>query len=776
MSQASAPRVSPSTLPWYHYQAVPDLPQRPWAARSRPLDVCTTYSTYSRSNSQLPSRLRVPLSVYTSGLTHSDTLNYNRGHLGPSISLPNSPRGPMGGLTRPLSVAHQPRSGNEPYIGLHPNGNSMHSLLGSPSLIPSSDPYAPYCRNEYTSRHQMQYYSSVTTTRGQSNQPPPALVRTIVRMHAHEPVAGLPRPLMYSPAHQPRTDTASPPPPALPARSRKHGARRSATCMTSSTYTAATITNARRFVPLLSPDLLRRSYCPSIQPHSDPLRDPPEQNARAKRSAFNLESHLDCSCDYVRADPGLWPAAEWYERNFHTVDRCTCPHEEVHRYFDDAASTWKLADTIAMLPIRETDILDDLVDSTSEEEESELNRPIVEDVTHSPRNVAVDGTKHESLNIVTGVGASSDTIKSMSNMAYHRSATEEDDMVTLGQMLTRNEALVVPDSRQIGSDGCSTPEQTEFTTPSRKVSHDNSVIAPEAHQDQTSSRTSGTTKQDLQVLEAPNGEKLNEEAPNQAVGPRRMTASGGQTDSYVQDKSEGKHKFPSQFSPTTGYEDIDQFNNGMVPPSRSRTPTPPPQQRPHPRSTDETQFGSLKMESVASTLDQTYRVLRDTIENGMLDRIPSVGDEAVSEEQLDRPVETDTEMREAESDLDLNEWLAGSHDTSDSEYLPDMFDDGPVDTKATPTAHWSSPQIDKEHIPDERPESQPNWNMTARTAPEGYAGASQPSTMSSQTLSQATLPRRHKSVRDEFEARQRALKRWAMLSAHVNEMAIKVSS
>lgn len=774
MSKASKPHMSSSTLPWYTYQPIPELPRRPWVARSRPPDVCTTYSSYNRTENQPPSGLRVPLSIYTSGLTHNDGLGYN-GHLGPSISLPSSPRAPMEGLIRNPAVPSQPRSVNESYLGLFPAGNSMQSLVAPPTHILTSDQNPPFSGPDYSSRQALEYYNPTISARGPSSLQPPAFVRTIVRMHAYEPApAAHQHPFMYSPAHQSRPNTTSPSPPALPARSRKHGAKRSATCVGSNPSAApvsagsVTSVGPRRFVPLLSPELFRRSCCLTSQPHSDPLRYPSEQMVqRAKRSAFNLESHLDCSCDYVRAGPGLWSASEWYERNFHTVDRCTCPHEEVHRYFDDAASTWKLADTIAMLPIRETDILDDLVDSTSEEEEEVVFvRPMVEDVTHQSRLVSGENNIREP--VVSRISNQNEPIivRNRIKMADFRMSTEEDDMMTLGQMLAKRGTLLEPKAERLNMGGGASPEKPDFRTVS-----------------QTPGSAAATAKMNTLLEQKPLNEiwKCDDILGSNAapipskmsprIQPKPTNRLEMATNNQVNGTGQSQHP---DVGPTAGYEDIDQFNNEIDMLAQGSSPSLRSCLASDSLSAGKPEPCLPQSEKVLETVNQRNRDSQDILENGLPEQLTSTEPEDVVSETQEHPGETDTEMREAESDLDLNEWLAGSHDSSDSEYLPETFDHEPEETKLTPTPKRTTSQPGAEQLPDNHSEGHLHWN-TMRATPEVLTTASQPSTVSSLTVSHSTIPRRQRSVRDEFEARQRALKRWALLSMHVSEMAVKVS-
>ncbi|VDM16741.1 unnamed protein product [Hydatigera taeniaeformis] len=68
-------------------------------------------------------------------------------------------------------------------------------------------------------------------------------------------------------------------------------------------------------------------------------------------------SHPGCSCPYLRN-----------ENHWHSLEQCTCPHEDLHAHYE----TKNIENIIAMLPSRETDILDDLVDSSSGSEASDV--------------------------------------------------------------------------------------------------------------------------------------------------------------------------------------------------------------------------------------------------------------------------------------------------------------------------------------------------------------------------------------------------------------------
>ena len=68
--------------------------------------------------------------------------------------------------------------------------------------------------------------------------------------------------------------------------------------------------------------------------------------------------HPGCSCPYL-IDETRW----------HSLDQCSCPHEDLHTHFEAK----NIENMIALLPSRETDILDDLVDSSSDSDGSECS-------------------------------------------------------------------------------------------------------------------------------------------------------------------------------------------------------------------------------------------------------------------------------------------------------------------------------------------------------------------------------------------------------------------
>lgn len=64
-------------------------------------------------------------------------------------------------------------------------------------------------------------------------------------------------------------------------------------------------------------------------------------------------SHPGCTCPYLRD-----------ETHWHSLAQCSCPHEDLHAHY----KTQNIENIVAMLPTRETDILDDLVDSSTDSE------------------------------------------------------------------------------------------------------------------------------------------------------------------------------------------------------------------------------------------------------------------------------------------------------------------------------------------------------------------------------------------------------------------------
>ncbi|VDQ08376.1 unnamed protein product [Trichobilharzia regenti] len=326
-------------------------------------------------------------------------------------------------------------------------------------------------------------------------QYPSALVRTIVRMESSDPKdlygnAYVREQQQKPQEHQQHQQQSSEIPPVLPVRMRRSATQKE------------TVTTKRHLIPIPLDDRLH------LDPYMTPLKDNTAINTSSyidnktnlpqsvltqlypKKNTFDLEGHLDCSCDYVRAEAGLWPADVWYARNFHTVDKCTCPHEEVHRFFDSAPSKWKLADTIAMLPIRETDILDDLIDSTSDEDESahrsvtsvEMKTTAIptirttaemptltteyyshnRNVTPSINDAQSKAPSQISSNVQTDQSVYRTSVtchhisgSSSSNSNNYNVSCDEDDLVPLGELLSSNTNLLNTISglgRQSGGD------------------------------------------------------------------------------------------------------------------------------------------------------------------------------------------------------------------------------------------------------------------------------------------------------------------------------------
>lgn len=207
-------------------------------------------------------------------------------------------------------------------------------------------------------------------------------------------------------------------------------------------------------------------HCSSRQFVPLPLSDQKllDPSYASNSSHFKLDRHMDCSCNYARGQPGFWPAELWYKQNYHTVDKCTCPHDEIHQVFDKLGPQWKLADTIAMLPIKETDILDDLIDSTSEDDDDEIEEfnnennlflnlsktTLANRVTKSSRFGSLTSTNNHQFEndnnnnlmmmVIESNSLQNDNLKKPKSS--NKSSTEEDDLIPLGALLIDSNLLL----------------------------------------------------------------------------------------------------------------------------------------------------------------------------------------------------------------------------------------------------------------------------------------------------------------------------------------------
>lgn len=102
-------------------------------------------------------------------------------------------------------------------------------------------------------------------------------------------------------------------------------------------------------------------------PPPPPAPVPPPMVSTSKATDYHLTIrnpyfmtaaiHPGCSCPYLRN-----------ENHWHSLEQCSCPHEDLHAHFE----TKNIENIVAMLPSRETDILDNLVDSSSDSEASDV--------------------------------------------------------------------------------------------------------------------------------------------------------------------------------------------------------------------------------------------------------------------------------------------------------------------------------------------------------------------------------------------------------------------
>ncbi|EUB55477.1 Protein unc-13 B [Echinococcus granulosus] len=107
-----------------------------------------------------------------------------------------------------------------------------------------------------------------------------------------------------------------------------------------------------------------RNHLPSPLP--PPVSPPVASTAKGEGCHLTIRnpyfmtaaSHPGCSCPYLKN-----------ENHWHSLEQCSCPHEDLHAHFE----TKNIENIVAMLPSRETDILDDLVDSSSSSEASDVS-------------------------------------------------------------------------------------------------------------------------------------------------------------------------------------------------------------------------------------------------------------------------------------------------------------------------------------------------------------------------------------------------------------------
>ncbi|KAM3188265.1 hypothetical protein ACTXT7_000664 [Hymenolepis weldensis] len=97
---------------------------------------------------------------------------------------------------------------------------------------------------------------------------------------------------------------------------------------------------------------------PQLHVYRNPLPPPPSNFHLTIRNPYFMMdgSHAGCSCPY------LLDETQW-----HSLAQCTCPHEELHAHYESK----NIENIVAMLPTLETDILDDLVDSSTDSDGSE---------------------------------------------------------------------------------------------------------------------------------------------------------------------------------------------------------------------------------------------------------------------------------------------------------------------------------------------------------------------------------------------------------------------
>ncbi|KAA3680192.1 uncharacterized protein DEA37_0004481 [Paragonimus westermani] len=589
--------------------------------------------------------------------------------------------------------------------------------------------------------------------------PSTALVRTIVRIHGSRAPSSC--------SDKPITKEF---PPELPVRRRSHGARR-------------VTQSVRHYAPVFKPDNVLFDRNLDIRSSLPGPR------------TFNLEGHLDCSCDYVCGDAGLWPADVWYQRNFHTVDHCTCPHEEIHRFFDKAASTWRLAETIAMLPIKETDILDDLVDSTSDEEELQIadhfsSIPKVSTPQPEPEESKLGfepplpNKRHLNLVRETGLSHACILLPNVQKSGFQQQESRsqqnnnaekptgilqsyDDDFVTLGELLPEKELFPshtkhLPSRTFIRDMSDDSPESYHLSS----VSVDSKQMHPDIKS------TAGYTRNALiftassvvgsSALSPDNTVSdtkhtfANSVETTQAAGTPSSGSSGDLHDKDLKSAVVRKKNFPAVLTETGPEENI---NDGEPNISSSREMIQIQKVGERKSSTASWTFG----DATGQANEKAQDLLR---EGNQTTELQNVISPSVSTEKFPEVVEND--INEAESDLDLNEWLAESSDSIVSEQV--KKDNEVVNHEDLILKHRSvsfHPQkVDTgSSVSTGLRNSSPRSAHFKNTEQDAVAQASHFKS------NENKLKNDMRTVREQFDARQRALKRWALLSIHVGEMS-----
>ncbi|KAF7248422.1 hypothetical protein EG68_09997 [Paragonimus skrjabini miyazakii] len=641
-------------------------------------------------------------------------------------------------------------------LGLSPSGTPMFNK--SNDLRVASQP--PKC-----------YSSNKLVDFPRAGIPSTALVRTIVRIHGSR-----------APSSCNGKSITKEFPPELPVRKRSHGARR----VTQSVY---------HCTPVFKPDTVSFDQIldiPVSRLHSDPSCT--SYGSLPGPRTFNLEGHLDCSCDYVCGDAGLWPADVWYQRNFHTVDRCTCPHEEIHRFFDKAASSWRLAETIAMLPIKETDILDDLVDSTSDEEDLQINDqfsgiPKLSSPQHKPEEsklrfeAPLPNKEHLYLVRETDSNHACMLLPNEHKTGFQRQESGsqdndaekstrilqscEDDFVTLGELLPEKELF---------------PPYTKYL-PSMTFVRDKSDASLESQNLSPLPLDSEQVHSDKKPVVGYARNALVFTAPP-VVGSSTLSQDnntpGNKGTFVISYENRQAAKTINSSLPSDLYEK--DSKNVLMP--KTIFPSVPTEVGPEENITGgkpninstrkmiQLQKVDEDKSSTASWMfgDATERA--DERAQGLFQEgtptteLHNVISPSVSTEKIPEVVEDD--INEAESDVDLTEWLAESSDSIMSEHEKketEVTNHGDLELKHQPVPfHPQKADTGLAVSKDLR-------NSSSRSAHFKNFGQDAVAQASHFKSNENKLKKDVRTIREQFDARQRALKRWALLSVHVGEMS-----
>ncbi|GAA47161.1 hypothetical protein CLF_100027, partial [Clonorchis sinensis] len=481
-----------------------------------------------------------------------------------------------------------------------------------------------------------------------------------------------------------------------------------------------------------------------------------------------------------------------------------------------------------MLPLRETEIIDDLVDSTSEDEEEENKRLELRQTEDKAKAGGIESpARHPQFDSATlssegaenrQMDSSDEFLKDLINKKHlldsisksHElpsTVCKEDqkEPLTLEDFVSPNG--LVPDKRKDSPSLRLTtleriPGKTLAVPTSEKPSPSPTLHKLSSSDSGCSSsldkKTLPTTEQNECISPGPVLAKTRdqhelEKGPQVAQPPSEIDNDMKRIKAFSLDHEKKRTKtewMPSDsIQRENGGTSMSTFNN--VKPD-FRGPYKPAVSAVRSDSQSEqglTAFvGHLQVESVAAALDKLHVGMRSVIE-GSLDKIaafqqslvednkPSVVRQAsVSRAQSVEPAdghrkaadammsikneaEPEQDLKEPESDVDLNEWLADSNDSSLSDYPPEMSEGELEDMRE---------HRGRRYPPRDKPVGEES--TSPERGSDHYLPPFTGSHEANHTCASSTKSFDQKPVREQTDPRQRALRRWAVLREHVNSI------